>query len=935
MILPLLAAAGWIFDVVPLRNVHPSFPAMQPTTVLALALAAIAVFFTGDNRRDPRLWPMVGALGLAITLLGLLTLREYAFGWDAAGLALLGVSILAHELRGVPVRVAQAGALAVAAAATVALTSYIFDTRPFDGFAMGASDAGMALHTAASLILLAVALLCSRPVEGMMSLVTSDTRSGSTARRMLWTAVAAPPLIGLLTRVGVRAGWYDVTAQVSLFVVLMMALVLRTTWRGARQCERDELLATAAFDESRAVNEQLRRTLDERRVFAALIENSSDFIGIADANGTPTYLNPAGRAMVGLPADLPVERTQLTDYYPPAHREFAAGVIVRSTIEHGHWKGETWFRDWRTDDAIAVSDEHFLIRDGDPGRVLGMGTIVRDISGQRRSEDELRRSREELRLSEAKLAGIIAASPDAIISLDRDQRITLFNDAAERIFGYTRAEATGAPLDLLIPPRLRAGYRDHVRRFATGEESARRMAEGGPMLAQRKSGEEFPADAAISKLEIGGALVMTIALRDVSERRRVENEQRFLADVGAVLAASADEDDTLVDIARLTVRDLAALCIVDVVDEDGRLKRLKVLSRDPGKLWLCDRFMHAPLERSHPHLVRSVLETRRPVVIERLSPETMPLLSNDAEDLRAIRAAGLTSVAAVPLLAHGTLVGVITLISSSSSRVYGAADVRVAEELAQRVALSIANARLLREAQRAIRTRDDVLAIVSHDLRNPVVTIGLVAHLLRQSDRTDAVRLREFADNIQRSVDDMHLLIDDLLDFARIHSSTFSVDAYADRLGRVVTPVVERLKVLAESKRQTIEVELPPALPEVAVDRRRISQVLANLVGNAIKFTPEGGTIRLSARQNGDGVAVSVTDTGLGIPPEHLSRIFDRFWQAPRTRHLGSGLGLSIAKGIVEAHGGTIWADSELGKGSTFSFTLPLADVAVQRRNVG
>ncbi|HEY6360843.1 MAG TPA: PAS domain S-box protein [Vicinamibacterales bacterium] len=763
-----------------------------------------------------------------------------------------------------------------------------------------------------------------------MSVFSSDTRGGI-ARRILLVGLVAPPVVGVLTRLGVVAGWYDAGIQAALFAVVMAALVLQTTWLAARQ-ERDELRTRTALAECRRANDDLQKAVAERRVFAGLIESSSDFISIADANGTPTYLNPAGRRMVGLPPDCAVEETHVTDYYTPGLRSFASDVIGASLVEDGTWKGETFFRHWQTGDAIPVSDEHFMIREGETGGVLGMGAVVRDISDLRRSQGRLRESQDELRLSQAKLAGIVSASPDAIISIDRDQRITLFNEAAEEIFGHSRAEAIGATLDLLIPPRQQAAYREQVARFASGRESARAMGEPGEIFGRRKTGEEFPCDAAISKLDINGTLVMTLALRDVTEQKRVEREQRFLADLGAVLSLTLDAEDTLASIARLVVRDLADLCIVDVVDEDGRVRRLTVMSRDPSKTWLCDMFMRAPLERSHPQLVRSVLESRRPVVIERLSAETLASLSPAEEDLRALRAANLTSVVAVPLLAHGSLLGVVTLVSSSSSRVYGPADVRVADELAQRAALSIANARLFAEAQRAVKTRDDVLAIVSHDLRNPVVTIGLVAHLLRQSEGTDKRKLGELADDIQRSVDDMHLLIDDLLDFARIHSATFSVETRADSLSRVVMAIVDRMKVPAGAKRQQFEVHLPPDLPEVAIDAHRIGQVLSNLIGNAIKFTPEGGTMRISAWQQGDAVAVSVRDTGLGIPPEHLSHIFDRFWQAPRTKHLGSGLGLSIAKGIVEAHGGTIWAESELGKGSSFSFTLRRADLDVGLR---
>jgi signal transduction histidine kinase len=252
--------------------------------------------------------------------------------------------------------------------------------------------------------------------------------------------------------------------------------------------------------------------------------------------------------------------------------------------------------------------------------------------------------------------------------------------------------------------------------------------------------------------------------------------------------------------------------------------------------------------------------------------------------------------------------------------------VPVAEALAQRAALSIANARLLRETQRALKVRDDVLAVVSHDLRNPVATIGLLADLLRNAEPGNRTQLAELAGNIQRSVDDMHLLIDDLLDFARIHSATFSVELHPHRLDDVVTPVVDRLRLLAGARRQTIDVDIPADLPPVDVDVRRVRQVIANLVGNAVKFTGTGGAIRIEARQHEAMVRVSVTDTGIGIPPEYLSRIFDRFWQPPHAQHRGTGLGLSIAKGIVEAHGGVIAAESTPGQGSTFAFTLHVAD---------
>ena len=814
---------------------------------------------------------------------------------------------------------------------------------------------------------------------------------------------------------------------------------------------------------------------DERQVFVSFLENSPDFIGIADPNGKPVYLNPAGRRMVGLPDDYPVESTEIPEYYSPDQRQFASDVIVRSMVEQGRWHGETYFRHWQTQEAIPVSDEHFMIRDPRTGRLLGMGTITRNISDARRiavereqilareqlarrqaetaneqlleSEERFRltideapigmalvaldgrfvrvnrvlceilgyspaeltsltfqaithphdldtdvalagrlargeipryqlekryirkdgaivdimisasilrgrddaplyritqiediterkRLERDLRLSEAKSSGILSISADAVISIDENQRVTLFNEGAEKIFGYSKAEVIGASLDMLIPERFRTIHRGHIARFAAGQATARRMGHGlSAIFGLRKNGQEFPADAAISRLEVGGKRILTVVLRDVTDQKRLENEERFLADVGAVLASTLNYEDTLRNIAQLAVRDLADFCSVDIVDQDGRVRRLKVLSRDPSKSWICDLLMQVGLDRNKSSLVRSVLENQKTVHIERLSAEMVASFSQSEEHLRVVRAVDPKSAMAVPLLVHGRLVGVISFVSSSTNRLYGQADVRVAEELALRAALSIENARLFSEAQSAIKTREDVLAVVSHDLGNPLSNIHLAVHFLSRFERIDEKKVREFIDKVQRSADEMKALIADLLDFARIQSGTFSIVSSTETLSHVVMPVIDRLRPLAEAKRQTLEVDLPSRLPEVVVDARRIGQVVSNLVGNAIKFTPQKGAIRVSARERDHQIVVSVTDTGPGVPEEHLQKIFDRFWQAPGTKYKGSGLGLSIAKGIVQAHGGAIWAESQFGKGSSFFFTLPLVDVDTTKRS--
>jgi len=228
-----------------------------------------------------------------------------------------------------------------------------------------------------------------------------------------------------------------------------------------------------------------------------------------------------------------------------------------------------------------------------------------------------------------------------------------------------------------------------------------------------------------------------------------------------------------------------------------------------------------------------------------------------------------------------------------------------------------------REARQAVQARDRVLAIVSHDLRNPLNAITLCSSMLAEGS-IPADELPEQFEIIQLSARRMNRLIEDLLDAARMEGGKpLPIDPSDVKVESILSEAVELFKTQTNANNLTLETSIASTVQMVRADRDRILQVLSNLVGNAIKFTPAGGTIAMTADRSEGMVRFGVTDSGPGIPKEHQARVFDAYWQAKRADRTGAGLGLPIAKGIVESHGGTIWVDTEAGRGTTFYFTLP------------
>ncbi|NUP14264.1 MAG: PAS domain S-box protein [Polyangiaceae bacterium] len=562
---------------------------------------------------------------------------------------------------------------------------------------------------------------------------------------------------------------------------------------------------------------------------------------------------------------------------------------------------------------------------GEDGSVELVVVIGTDRTDAKQAEDALR-------VSEAKFAGIVGVAADAIISIDEKQNIVIYNEGAERTFGWRADEVLGRSVDVLIPARFRKEHHKHVEKFAEESQKARR-AHRPEILGLRKNGEEFPCDAAISKVHVDGVRLYTVVLRDITEQRRRERDQQFLADLGAALGTSLDYAETVGMVAELSVQYFADCCIIDVREDDSDVRpyrRWKVVHADPTKAALAKALEQVKFDRKRPYVAGSALETRTPVLVTDVTEEHLRQFAQNEDHERLLRELAPTSYIAVPLVAHGDQLGAMILVRTATKRGYDAADIRVAEALAYRAAHSIESAKLYRRARRATEARDDILRVVAHDLRNPLNAAALAAELLLRGEPgvDDPVALRQnIGTTVIRSIARANRLIEDLMDVSRIRAGQLPMEPAPTSSQELIEEVLDTFGPMATAARISLLADAENGLPPVFADRVRIFQVFSNLVGNAIKFTPGGGSIRVGGCRKGDYVRFWVADTGRGISQEDLPRVFEQFWQARRGDRSSAGLGLSIAKGIVQAHRGSIWVESTLGAGSTFSFTIPCAVV--------
>lgn len=550
--------------------------------------------------------------------------------------------------------------------------------------------------------------------------------------------------------------------------------------------------------------------------------------------------------------------------------------------------------------------------------------LARQRSFERRMAEQ-ERMESALRQSEARFFGILSIAADAIITVDQQRHIVHFNRGAEEIFGYTAADVIGGSLDVLLPPRYRPAHEHHMNLFARAPEQARRMGERREIFGLRADGTEFPAEASISKLATPGGegMLFTVVLRDITERKMAEQNERFMAEASTTLAHSLDVDAVARTAADLAVPHLGDVAWLDLVGPGDDLRRIAGTRHHESLSGAVDDLARAPLTLDSPSPVVDVIRRGRYELVTAVDDEWLEANEEPAA-IPAWRALGARAMLIVPVTAADRTFGALTLIMVTPRRTFSADDAVLAGKFAASVGTALDNARLYAAAQRANRARDEVLNVVSHDLRNPLSAIAMCARTLDDNPSADDARRHELIGTIRESAAWAHRLIQDLVDVASIEQGRLSLEPQNTDPSQLVLQAWHMFEVEAMEHGITLDQSLPANLPFVVADSGRIVQVLGNLVRNAIKFTPNGGRITLGAEARDSDVVFFVRDTGAGIPAPNQARIFDRFWQSSAgARGRGTGLGLSIAKGIVEAHGGQIRVESAPHHGSTFFFSLP------------
>jgi PAS domain S-box-containing protein len=688
------------------------------------------------------------------------------------------------------------------------------------------------------------------------------------------------------------------------------------TARRLLQEEAARQAAEASAEEARRAQQEERRQREQLHVTLSSI---GDGVIVTDDQERVTFINPVAASLTGWTPQDAVGQS-LEQVFPIIHeqtREPAENPVAKALRQNSvvAMANHTALLS-RNGVEIPIEDSAAPIR-SDDGSVAGVVMVFRDVTESRRAMETRRH-----------LAAIVESTDDAIIGESLDGFILSWNRAAERLYGYTAQEVVGQPLALLVPPDKLEELTGITKRLARGE-----AVDHFETVRLCKNGRRMDVSLTISPIRDASDKIVGASkiARDITAIKRREAELRFLAAASAALAELLDVPSTLQRVASLAVPHFADWCGVDLLDQEGQLERVAVAHIDPAKVELAHELQRRyPPDPNSSHGMWNVLRTGTSELVSEITDDMLARSARDEDHLRILRKLGLRSYLGVPLASRGKTVGVLTFVMAESDRRFGSDDQRLAEDLARRAAVAVENARLYADLREADQRKDEFLALLGHELRNPLapITNALEILELKAEDPVAVARARAMID---RQATQLKRLVDELLDASRIARGKVRLTVELLDLAALVRTTIEDHRHEANAAGLSIQVATPPGPVQVRGDLARLTQVITNLWGNAVKFTPKGGqiSVRLTVENGSKAEAVlSVSDTGLGIDPVAIPTLFQAFRQVdadPARTKGGLGLGLAVVKGLIELHGGRVEAGSAgRGHGATFTVRLPL-----------
>ncbi|MEK6289213.1 MAG: PAS domain S-box protein [Acidobacteriota bacterium] len=699
---------------------------------------------------------------------------------------------------------------------------------------------------------------------------------------------------------------------------------------------------------------------------ASIVASSQDAIIGKTLDGAILSWNAAAERIYGYGAG-EVKGKHISILSPPERLDELSHVF--QTLREGrsipHLETVRRTKDGRLIDvALTISP----IRD-EAGHITGASTIGRDITDRKHIEQERSLLAAQIETERQRLDNVVANVPGVVWEAwgqpdEASQRINFVSEHVEKLLGYAVDEWLSTQnfwLSIVHPDDRERAAQEAAAIFGSrrgGTSRFRWVARDGRVVW-------VEAQSVVVCDDAENPIGMRGVTMDITERKRAEDAQRFLAEASGLLASSLDYQTTLASVAKLAVPKLADWCMVHIVTDNGKLRQLAVAHTDPAKIEAAHELRRRyPLDLDSPIGVPNVFRTGRAEFYPRIDQQKLELAAGNPDLAKILRAAGLQSCMIVPLVARNRTLGTITLLTAESDRHYDQTDLALAEDLAHRIALAVDNARLYREAQEAVtareealrlhnelldrehtareeaetanRAKDEFLATVSHELRTPLNAILGWAHMLR-ANKLDQTTEDRALETIERNAKSQAQLIEDILDVSRIVTGKLRLDVRPVELVPVVEAALDSVRPAADAKDIRVEAILDPRAGPILGDPDRLQQIVWNLAANAVKFTPKGGRVEVSLTRVNSQVEIVVSDTGQGISAEFVPYVFDRFRQADATstrRYGGLGLGLAIVRHLTEMHGGTVRAESDgEGMGATFTVTLPVMAAHVDERD--